>query len=117
VAQSILERIERGEPLPTSVPILIQGVQLGKGLRIVGVEGEMVAGLGILIRDFYAEGITFPLGYSNGEGLYMPTSDMIDEGGYEVVSYWEYRYPAPLAKGFESILTQALEQLRASGVE
>jgi len=116
-AQSILKRIERGEPLPTSVPILLQGVQLGTGLRIIGVEGEMVAGLGILIRDFYGEGITFPLGYSNGEGLYMPTSDMIDEGGYEVVSYWEYGYPAPLAKGFESILTQGLEELRASGIE
>ncbi len=116
-AQSILKRIERGEPLPTSVPLLVQGLQLGAGLRIIGVEGELVAGLGKLIQDFYAEGFTFPLGYCNGEGLYLPTSEMIDEGGYEVVSYWEYGYPAPLAKGFEGILTEALQELRADGIE
>jgi len=116
-AQSILDRMQRGEPLPTSVPILIQGVQLGTGLRIIGVEGEMVAGLGILIRDFYGEGITFPLGYSNGEGLYMPTSNMMDEGGYEVVSFWEYGYPSRLTPGFEETMLATLADLRDARID
>ena len=49
-------------------------------------------------------------------GEQLPTSGMLDEGGYEVKSYYEYGHPAPLVKGFESILDQALHQLRAGGV-
>ena len=41
---------------------------------------------------------------------------MLDEGGYEVDSYWEYGFPAPLAKGFEQVLFQALKDLRTAGI-
>ena len=74
-------------------------------------------GYGPLIIDFFGAGVTFPLGYRNGEGLYLPASDQIDEGGYEVVSYWEYGWPSKLAKGFEEILEGVLQQIRADGVE
>jgi len=84
-------------------------------LRLIGLEGEAVAELGLLIMDFYRQDITFPLGYTNGGQLYLPTEAMLDEGGYEVVSYFEYGHPAPLAKGFEKILRQSLEQLYSRG--
>jgi hypothetical protein len=42
---------------------------------------------------------------------------MIDEGGYEVLSYHEYGQPAPLAKGMEAIITNGLTQMRKDGVE
>jgi len=41
---------------------------------------------------------------------------MLDEGGYEAESYWEYGHPAPLAKGMEEILTRALQDLRGQGI-
>lgn len=109
--------IDSGRRLPSSAPITVHGVQIGEGLRLVGVEGELVAGLGLLIRDFYKDGVTFPLGYTDGAQLYLPTSGMLCEGGYEVGSFYEYGFPAPLAAGTEGILTGALEQLRAAGVE
>lgn len=115
-AEKILARLDTGRPLPASVPLLVQGIQIGRGLRIIGIEGEPLHAYGYLIAGFYGSGVTFPIGYCNGEGLYLPASDQIDEGGYEVVSYWEYGWPAPLAKGFEEILTQALERIRAQGV-
>ena len=115
-AEEKLACLDRGCALPTAVPITVHGVQLGKGLRIIGLEGEAVAELGHLIADFYGDGITFPLGYSDGAQLYLPTSRMLDEGGYEVVSYYEYRQPAPLAKGMETILRDALSQLRERGI-
>ncbi|MCK4451000.1 MAG: hypothetical protein KAX26_10440, partial [Anaerolineae bacterium] len=115
-AERQITRIDRGEQLRSSVPITAHGVQIGKGVRLIGLEGEAVAELGLLIQNFYSEGITFPLGYTDGAQLYLPTSAMLDEGGYEVESYYEYGHPAPLAKGFESILTQTLHQLRAGGV-
>lgn len=116
-ARRIVERLDRGEPLPHSVPIRIHGMQIAEGVRLIGLEGEAVAGLGRHILRFYPEGVTFPLGYTNGQGLYLPTSEMIPEGGYEVVSFWEYGFPAPLATGFEAILTKALEEIRRHGVE
>jgi hypothetical protein len=41
---------------------------------------------------------------------------MLDEGGMEPESYWEYGYPAPLAKGMEACADEALTKLRAAGI-
>jgi hypothetical protein len=112
------EKLARGWTLPAVAPITLHGIQLGKGLRLVGLEGEAVAGLGLLMLDFYkGKGVTFPMGYTDGAQLYLPTEAMLDEGGYEAVSYHEYGWPAGFAKGFEGILRDSLGQLRASGVE
>jgi hypothetical protein len=116
-AEEKMTILKRGYNLPTFVPITVQGIQLGKGLRLIGVEAEIVAEIGFLIKNFYNAGITFPLGYCNGTQLYLPTSNMLDEGGYEAESYWEYRHPAPLAKGIEIKLTQALQKLLKYGIK
>ncbi len=116
-AEEQLSLIDRGFGLPAAAAVLVQGIELGPGLRLVGVEGELTADLGHLIHDFYGSGVTFPLGYSNGARMYLPSSRMIDEGGYEVESYWEYRQPAPLAKGIEAHFNQALTELKGAGIE
>lgn len=116
-AEEQLSLIDRGFGLAASAPVLVQGIKLARGLRIVGVEGELTADLGNLIRDYYGGGITFALGYSNGARMYLPSSRMIDEGGYEVESYWEYRQPAPLLKGVEAHFTRALDALKTAGIE
>ncbi|MBI4559186.1 MAG: hypothetical protein HY706_16500 [Candidatus Hydrogenedentes bacterium] len=111
-----IELLDRRGFLPDSAPIGIHGVQLGIGLRIIGMEGEAVAEWGQIIDQFYDGGITFPLGYTDGTGLYLPTSKMLDEGGYEVYSFWEYGYPAELAPGMEDIVLDALRNLRDNGI-
>ena len=116
-AKRTLETLDRDGKLPAAVPLALQAIGIGEDVRLVALEGEAVAGWGQFMDEFYGEGLTFPLGYSNGDGLYLPMSDMIPEGGYEVVSYWEYGFPAQLAAGFEEILTQALERLRGEGIE
>jgi hypothetical protein len=116
-AKEKISMIDRGFELPTSIPISVHGIKLGKGLRLVGVEGEIVAELGLLIKKFYGDGITFSMGYTDGTQLYLPTSKMLNEGGYEVEIYWEYRLAAPLAKGIESILSETLQQLRDHGIK
>jgi len=117
-AKRQLERFDRGQTLRTSASVLLHGVQIGKGLRLIALEGEAVAGLGLHILEFYKDdGLTFPLGYTDGMQAYLPTSAMLDEGGYEAVSYFEYGQPAPFAKGMEQVITKGLEQLRALGVE
>ncbi|MFH1740366.1 MAG: hypothetical protein ABIH23_15265 [bacterium] len=115
-AKNVLERLDLGYALPTSVTLSAQGVQLGNGLRIIGIEGEATAPWGKFIEDFYGNGLTVPLGYCNGTGLYLPTSDMLPEGGYEVVSFWEYGLPSQLAPGMEEEVHTALVQLRDRGI-
>ncbi|HSW45805.1 MAG TPA: twin-arginine translocation signal domain-containing protein [Phycisphaerae bacterium] len=107
-----LELLDRGDGLPTDVGIIVQAIRLGKDLRLVGIEGEPVGVWGYLIEDLFSLGVTFPLGYCNGQGLYLPASRMLPEGGYEVVSYWEYGLAAPLAPGMEDIVLAALARMR-----
>lgn len=108
-AQRNREVLARGEKLPETFPVAIQGLQVGEGLRLVSLQGEAVAGWGLLILRRFRSGVTFPLGYTNGQGLYLPTSDLIPEGGYEVDSYHEYWVPSALAPGFEELFLAAVK--------
>ena len=111
-----LELLDRGDDLPTAAAVTLQVLRLGRNLRMVGIEGEPVGQWGYLIEDFYGLALTFPLGYCNGQGLYLPVSKMIAEGGYEVVSYWEYGYPAPLAAGMEDVVLNELVKMARQGI-
>ena len=115
-AERQIALLDRHGALPGSVPVTTHGIRIGKDVRMVGLEGEPVAELGNHIIRFYGGGVTFPLGYTDGAQLYLPTDAMLDEGGYEVESYYEYGFPAPLAKGIEQVLDGSLAALRESGV-
>jgi len=114
-AQDMLATLDRTGKLPQAVEVSLHAMQLGRGLRLIGLEGEAVAGLGLVILDAFDNGVTFPLGYTNGAQIYLPTSDMLAEEGYEVTSYWEYHYPAPIAPGGEEVLQGALRRMQQSG--
>jgi hypothetical protein len=116
-AQDIVDALDAGKALPKAVGLTLQGIRVGEGLRVVGIEGEATAPWGPIMEGFYGEGITVPLGYCNGEGLYLPTSEQIPEGGYEVYSFWEYGLPAQLAMGFEDTLRAGLRRLRSEGAQ
>ena len=115
-AGHLLQRIDADQWVPETASLLVHGLQLGDGLRMVALEAEPVAGLGMVIEQHYADGITFPLGFTNGVQLYLPTSRMLPEVGYEVESYFEYGFPAPVANGIEGILDDALSELQRRGI-
>lgn len=115
-ARKTLETVEKGLPLATDVPLSLHGIRLGDGLRLVGIEGEALHGWGYFIQDFYKDGLTAPLGYTDGQGMYLPTTEQLPEGGYEVVSFWEYGYPAQLAAGMEDEVRRALVALKDRGI-
>lgn len=100
-----------GGGLPKFVPVSLHSVQLGVGLALLGVEGEVVGELGNLMLREFEGGVTFVLGYTNGCQIYLPTTPMLPQGGYEVDSYWEYHYPSPLAPGGEQVLLEAIREL------
>lgn len=111
-----LELLKRGQTLRTAAPVIMQGIQLGKGQRMVAIEGEPVAEHGLNILDFYDGGVTFPLGYANGEAMYLPVTRQLPEGGYEVTAYPEYGFPSRLAPGMERIVKRTLEAFKVKGI-
>lgn len=115
-AAEMLRRLDRFGVLPSEAPVGLHGLQLGRGLRLVGLEGEAVAELGHVILNAYDRGVTFPLSYTNGARLYLPVSRMHAEGGYEIESFYEYHWPAQLMPGEENILAKHLRSWRDNDI-
>jgi hypothetical protein len=114
-----MARLIDRKSIPSAAQIFFQGIQLGEGIRITALEGEAMAAQGRMMEDFFKEktaDVTFAIGYTNGEGLYLATTQMLEEGGYEAVSFWEYGFPSALAKGTEQVLQQGLAKLKALGI-
>lgn len=114
-AKDMLRQLDCNGRLPTAVPVILHALQIGQGLRLIGLEGEVVGELGLLMLKHYPQGITFPLGYTDGTQLYLPTARMFPEGGYEATCAWEYHWPAPLAPEGERVFTETLCRLRDEG--
>lgn len=110
-AQRQLQRLERGT-MPKSVGVLFHAVQIGSRTRLLAMEGEPVALFGQMMQNTFSGDVTFALGYTNGDALYLVSSDMLDAGGYEPESYWQYNLPSPLAKGTEQVVERGLAALR-----
>lgn len=115
-AEDMLRRYDRAGRLPDHVAVGFHALQIGHSLRLVGLEGELVGVLGRQIIDRYRHGVTFPLGYTDGAAIYLPSTPMLAEHGYEVDSYWEYHHPAPLAPGMEAIIDRAIADAQAAGI-
>lgn len=114
-AREQLDRLERTGVLPSEIRVGMHGVQLGRGLRLIGLEGEAVAELGTVMLSCYDNGVTFPLGYTDGAQVYLPVSHMHEEGGYEVESFAEYHWPAELEPGEETIVAAQLRAWQDDG--
>lgn len=117
-AKQQLKLIQRGR-LPSTWPIQLHGIKLAENVRMVGMEGEAVAEWGFFIEEFYGKdnGLTIPMGYSNGQGAYLPVSRQLPELGYEVESYPEYDLPSPFAPGMEAAVLAGLRQLKQQGID
>lgn len=76
------------------LPLTIMIWRLGD-MRWVALEGEIASGYSLMIKELLGKERTMVLGYSNGVFTYVPTRQMILEGGYEAER-------APLMHGFEA---------------
>ncbi len=110
-AVEMLGRLQSDGRLADTVPIQLHALRIGHGLRLIGLECEPVAEIATHLLQAFPDGVTFPLGYTNGTQLYLPVDAMLAQHGYEVDSYWEYHVPAPLAAGIDRTLDDALARL------
>lgn len=93
------------------VPVEIITHQIGDW-SIVGMSGEPVAEYGRMLRaDLGKE--AFICGYTNGLSSYLPTSEMIKEGGYEGLdSQVVYLRSAPFQEGIEYHIIHSVHLLQ-----
>lgn len=115
-ARHQIERLERGRHR-SAASILMHGVKIGESVRILAMEGEPLHPYGPMIEESVRENcpkgspVTFAVGYANGEGMYLVTTPVLAEGGYEPGSYWEYHQAAPLAPGMERVAVRGFTEL------
>lgn len=115
-AEHQLKLLRRKGRLAKAAPILVQGIRLADNLQLLALEGEAVAAWGWAIEKSF-RAATIPLGYSNGQGLYLPVESMLKEGGYEVESVWEYGFAGKqFAAGFTRPIFKTFQAFRQAQV-
>jgi hypothetical protein len=82
-AKKNLARLERGEPLPTHLPYLVQCWSFGRDLAMVFLPGEVTVDYGLRIKREFDHARVWVNAYSNDVPCYIPSRRVLDEGGYE----------------------------------
>lgn len=109
-AGRILDKMKRGEKLPTSYPFPIQVWKLGEQ-PIMTFGGETVVHYSNEMKRLFGHDI-FVMGYSNDVMSYIPSSVILQEGGYEGgMAHVVYGLPAKWGADTESIIVNAMTQL------
>ena len=92
-SRTMLEQLQRGEALPTTMPYVAQTWTFASDLTIVFLAGEVFADYGLrLKRDFQGKNL-WVNGYANDVRAYIPTAAAIPQGGWG-----SRRFPAQLRR-------------------
>lgn len=100
-----LEVINRGGSLPTEYSYPVQAVQLGGTVTLVALAGEVVVGYALQLKQRLGVDSTWPVAYANDVFAYIPTREILHEGGYEADrSQVYYGMPGPWAPAIEATI-------------
>ena len=109
-ARETSAKIRRGEKLPREYMYPLQYWKIGDQ-RLFALGGEVGVGYAMRIKERFGFG-TFVAGYCNDIKGYMPTPEMWDEGGYEVVeSYMAGGHPGPWKRDVTQRILDAVEKI------
>ena len=74
--------VEKGDA-PSSYEYPVQAVGLGDQLTLIALGGEVTVEYALQLKQRLGEGNTWVLAYSNDVMSYIPTAEILAEGGYE----------------------------------
>ena len=83
LAQYFVERMENGDPIPTTYAYPLQAFQLGDTLELIALSGEVTVGYALNLKKRLGAKTTWVIGYANDVMAYIPTAKILSEGGYE----------------------------------
>ncbi len=108
-----ISRLDKGEPLPRSVPYGITTWTFGDSLSMVFLPGEVVVDYSHRLKRELDKSKLWVTAYANDSPCYIPSERILREGGYEgggAMVY--YDLPVPFRAGLEDkILAEVRAQL------
>lgn len=107
-----LERLDRGEKIPTELGYLVQAWNFGDQLAMISLPGEVVIDFALRIKNEFDRNRVWVNGYANYVPCYIPSERILREGGYEAESsLWYYDRPTRLSLKTESLIMDAVHQI------
>jgi len=111
-AKRNLERLDRGEKLPTTLPYIVQTWNFGDQLVMTFLAGEAVVDYSLRLKKEFDADRLWVTAYANDVPCYIPSRRILQEGGYEAeTSLWYYDRPARLAPAVEDLIVAAVHEL------
>jgi hypothetical protein len=82
-AQELLDVIAKTGKAPSTYPYLVQVVQFGNDLTLIGLAGEVVVDYSLRLKAELAGAPVWVAAYTNDVFGYVPSERVLHEGGYE----------------------------------
>jgi hypothetical protein len=111
-ARTLLDRLDRGEPIPVSVPYVVQTWSFGDDMAIVFLAGEVVVDYALRLKWEVDADRLWVAAYSNDVPCYIPSRRILSEGGYEAdSSLIYYGHASRLAPEVEDLIIRAVHEI------
>jgi hypothetical protein len=112
LARTLLERLDRGELLATTVPYVAQTWCFGADMAMVFLAGEVVVDYALRLKWEIDQDRLWIVAYSNDVPCYIPSRRILSEGGYEAdFSMTYYGHPSRLTPATEDLIIQTVHTL------
>ena len=104
----ILEAMDKGYNVQT-IKYPVQAVRFGNDFTIIALAGEVVVDYSLKTKKLYPDEDIFVAGYCTEVQCYIPTAEILKEGGYEpVTSMIYYGLPGPFSENVENKIFTAI---------
>ncbi|MGC8642005.1 MAG: neutral/alkaline non-lysosomal ceramidase N-terminal domain-containing protein, partial [Isosphaeraceae bacterium] len=112
LARTLLEKLDRGETLPGTIPYPVQTWCFGDELAMVFLGGEVVVDYALRIKWETDARRVWVTAYSNDVPCYIASKRVLDEGGYEAdMSMVFYGRPTRFAPETEDLIVRTVHDL------
>jgi hypothetical protein len=112
MARAALDMLDRGEPIHTSVPYVIQTWSFGDDMAMVFLAGEVVVDYALRIKWETDAPRLWVVAYSNDVPCYIPSRRILSEGGYEAdSSLIYYGHASRFAPEVEDLILRAVHEI------
>ncbi len=110
-ARDLLEQM-RTDTIPESFRMHLTRWRLNEELQVLAMSGEVTAEVGRAVKDMFPDRETVFLGYCTYTDAYIPTAEMLPEGGHEALgSMFFHERPAPFTPEIDEIIEREVRAL------
>jgi neutral ceramidase len=108
-----ISKIDKSYLSLRSIPLDIQILGIGSDWHLLALPAEPVSGLVMRLRQLFPNPSDVMIaGYTNGLVGYLPTEDILKEGGYEAeASHLVYGLPGPFERGIETSIMEKTKKI------